>query len=229
MVRAMAGRDSRLAGIAQYERGDAAEVVFEIGWPEVERDIAWAARLIETAGLVAGDHVLVTARNCEGPWLSPLVQVLRAREIVYSNGEPYGWDARRSATFLSLLPIKAIIAMSGETAEALTADEQTVARLAELSLIWARPEAVPILRNAGLEPALLAMLGPALAAECPARNGLHLDPEQWAVQRESGGLTLTTVGDRIHRAHGAPLGVDGEVDPTPCICGLPGPRVRLTV
>ena len=229
MARAMAGRDSQLAGIAQYVRGDGANVVFDIGWPEIERDIAWAGRLIDVSGLAGADHVLVTARNCEGPWFSPLVRVLHARGIVFSNGEPYGWDAKRSATFLNLLPIKAIIALSGETAEALTAEEQTVAKRAELSLIWARPGAFATLHNVGLEPAMIAMLGPALAAECPVRNGLHLDPEQWLVQREAGGLTLTIVGDRAYRAQSIPLGVDGEVDPAPCDCGLPGARVRLAV
>ncbi|MBY8862929.1 hypothetical protein K7711_41110 [Nocardia sp. CA2R105] len=227
MAAAMAGRHPQLAGIAQFVQRDGAKVTFDIGWPELERDTLWAQRLIEVCGLAGGDHVLVTGRNAEGPWLNPLVDALRAGRITFSTAEPYGWDAKRSATFLSLLPINAVIGLSGESAQGLTADEQIVERLAKVPLIWARPDGVGPLREVGVEPATIAMLGPALAAECSPRSGLHLDPDEWRVERAIDGLTLTVVGDRAFARRDIALGVDGEVDPTPCRCGLPGPRVRL--
>jgi hypothetical protein len=38
---------------------------------------------------------------------------------------------------------------------------------------------------------------------------------------------LNTVGVRAHIVRDLDLGVTGEVDDSPCTCGLPGRRIRL--
>jgi hypothetical protein len=222
MAAALPGRNT-LFGIGRYADLDR-KVDFEIGWPEHERDVLWAARVLETWGLGASDHVLYTLPNCEGPWSSHVIQAVRNLGATYSNAEPYGWDARRCATFLRLLPIKALIGISGETVTALQEQEQ-LELLSPLSLIWARPEAIEPLRAAGLAPAAWVMLGPALALECPARSGAHLDPDEWSISDGPDGLTLSTVGQRQHLATAIRLGPGGGIDESPCTCGLPGPRV----
>jgi hypothetical protein len=222
MVAAMPGR-GELFGIGRYsDRG--ARVDLEIGWPEFDRDVVWATRVLSTWGIEAGDHVLLTVPNFEGPWASPVIRALRDLGTVHSNAEPYGWDARRSSTFLRLMPIRAVIGMSAETAAALL--EQDAGKLlGGVPLIWARPAAIAPLRAAGLAPAVFAMVGPAVALECPQRAGAHLDPAEWRLDDGPHGATLRTVGDRAHLAGGVP--VAGTIEAARCPCGLPGQRLKV--
>lgn len=221
MTAALPGR-SALFGIGRYPN-QGQLVDFEIGWPEYERDVRWADRVLGTWGLKSSDHVLLTLPNCEGPWASPLIQAVRNLGTTYSNAEPYGWDARRCATFLRLLPIKAFIGITGETVTSLL-EQETVGLLSPLSLIWARPEAIEPLRGAGLNPAIFAIVGPALALECSIRSGAHLNPAEWKVSAGPDGLTLSTIGERAHTATEISIGL-GSLNESPCSCGLPGPRI----
>jgi hypothetical protein len=221
MAAALPGPHPTLFGIGSYGRVD-----FEIGWAEFERDVRWAHRVLATWDVHAGDHVVLSTPNFEGPWTSPLVRALRALRTVHSNVEPYNWDARRSATFLRLLPVTAYIGLSGPIATALL-ELESADLLAGVPLLWARPDALAPLRAHGLTPAVFAMLGPALALECPQRAGAHLDPAEWLVEESRGTLVLTTVGARAHLTRDLDLGTTGDVDDSPCPCGLPGRRVRL--
>lgn len=225
MTTAMAGRHPSLAGIGHFPRGGG-EVGFEIGWPEVERDTVWARRLLEVWGLGSADHAVLTLRNSEGPWAGPVIRAMRDAGVVYSNAEPYSWDSRRVTALMNLLPIKAVIGLPGDTAEALVADAEAVALLADVPVIWARTDAMAQLRGAGLNPAEMAMLGPALALSCPQRAGMHLDPAEWQLTAAATGLTLTVVGDRMFRRSDIELDIDATIDEKPCVCGLPGPRIR---
>lgn len=223
MAAALPGPHPTVFGIGSY-RAARGQVDFEIGWAEFERDVRWAHRVLATWEIVAGDHVVLSTPNYEAPWTSPLIRALRALRTVNSNVEPYNWDARRSATFLRLLPVKAYLGISAPVAAALL---ETPELLASVPILLARPDAVKPLRDHGLTPAVLAMLGPALALECPQRAGAHLDPAEWRVEAVGGSLVLTTVGARAHLARGLDLGVTGDVDDSPCPCGLPGRRIRL--
>ncbi|MEU1994164.1 hypothetical protein ABZ511_06915 [Nocardia gamkensis] len=226
MTVAMAGRHPSLAGIGQFTR-EGGKVGFEIGWAEVERDTAWAHRLLELWELGRADNVLVTARNAEGPWFGPVVRALRMAGAVYSNAEPYGWDVKRSKALMGFLPMKAMIGIEGEHAEGLLADERATELFREVPVIWARTDAIGPLRAAGLSPAEIAMLGPALAVECPQRAGLHLDPAEWGILVGPSGLRLSVVGEREYRGRDLAVGFTGSVDEVPCACGLPGPRVHI--
>ncbi|MCX4095699.1 hypothetical protein [Nocardia sp. alder85J] len=225
IAEAMAGHHPSLAGIGQfpYEGGN---VAFEIGWPEVERDTVWAHRLLAVWGIGRGDFVLFTGRNSESPWFNPIVRAIRAMGSVHSNAEPYAWDARRSTALLGFLTMKAMIGLPAEHAEVLLADERSTGLLRELPVIWARTEAIGSLRSAGLQPAEMALLGPALGVECPERAGLHIDPAEWEIGATATGPVLSAVGQRVHPSRDLALDFAGSVERTPCACGLPGPRLR---
>lgn len=225
MTESMAGRDPSLVGIGHFPRAGG-NVAFEIGWPEYERDTAWARRLLEIWGVGPAQHAVLTVRNSESPWLGPVVGAMREIGVVYSNAEPYAWDSRRVAALLGLLPVESIIGLPGETVESLLADDGTAAKLAEVPVIWARRDALEPLRGAGLQAAEMAMLGPALGLSCPEGTGLHFAPEEWQVTTDSARLTLTVVGDRRYRGRNIELDIDGVIDRAPCACGLPGDRIR---
>ncbi|MBE8517018.1 hypothetical protein ILP97_05745 [Amycolatopsis sp. H6(2020)] len=226
MAAALPGVVSPLFGIGLYLDGDR-QVPFEIGWAEFERDVRWAHRVLAAWGIGEADHVLISTPNFEGPWASPLVRAMRDLRVVHSNVEPYSWDVRRSATFLRLLSFRAFVGMSEETATGLLKQPDCAGALAALSPIWARPAAVRPLRDAGLEPAVFAMLGPALGLECPERSGAHVDPAEWRLAEGPDGVTVSTAGDRVHIVQDLVVSRTGGLEHTPCPCGLPGPRIRL--
>jgi len=93
--------------------------------------------------------------------------------------------------------------------------------------ILAHADALPVLTAAGLRPGLIALLGPALALECPQRAGAHVNGAEWLVEGTGDGLVLKTVGQRAHQARRVPLGIAGSVVSGPCPCGSPDPRVLL--
>ncbi|MBY8862880.1 hypothetical protein K7711_40865 [Nocardia sp. CA2R105] len=225
MIATMVGPDPELVGIGHFRRAGG-DVGFEIGWPEFGRDTVWARRLLEVWAVGAAEHAVLTIRNSEGPWLTPLVHAMRDVGVVFSNAEPFAWDSRRVAALMRLLSVKAVVGLPGETAEVLLADDDTRSLLAAVPVIWARPDAVEQLRGAGLEPAEMAMLGPALALSCPERTGLHLDPGEWHLTAGVAGPALTVVGDRRFSGRDIELNIDGTIDEKPCACGLPGPRIR---
>ncbi|MEV6876846.1 hypothetical protein [Amycolatopsis sp. NPDC051128] len=226
MAAALGGPVSPLFGIGLYLDGDR-QVPFDIGWAEFARDVRWAHRVLAVWGIGEADHVLISTPNFEGPWASPLVRALRDRRVVHSNAEPYGWDVRRSTTFLRLLSFRAFVGMSEETAAGLLQQDDCAEALAALAPIWARPAAIRPLRDAGLDPAVFAMLGPALGLECPQRSGAHVDPAEWRLAEGPDGVTLSTVGDRAHVVRDLVVGRTAALEHTPCPCGLPGPRIRL--
>ncbi|MEU4248826.1 hypothetical protein AB0F15_15595 [Amycolatopsis sp. NPDC026612] len=226
MAAALTGPVSPLFGIGLYLDGDR-QVPFDIGWAEFARDVRWASEVLAVWDIGRADHVLISTPNFEGPWASPVVRALRDRQVVHSNAEPYSWDVRRSATFLRLLPFRAFLGMSVETALGLVKQEDCAGPLAALAPLWARPEAIGPLRDAGLDPAVFAMLGPALGLECPQRSGAHVDPAEWRLAEGPAGITLSTAGDRAHVVRDLVVSRTARLDHTPCPCGLPGPRIRV--
>jgi hypothetical protein len=93
--------------------------------------------------------------------------------------------------------------------------------------ILAHADALPALTTAELRPGLIALLGPALAMECPQRAGAHVNGAEWVVEETGDGLLLSTVAERAHQARRVPLGITGSVVSGSCPCGSADPRVRL--
>lgn len=223
MQAALPGRASDLFGIGQYADGTSI-VPFEIGWAEFERDQQWSRKMLRVWDIEPEHHILITTPNFEVPWSGPLIFALEGQGNSYSNAEPYQWDVRRSAMFLRLFPIRAILGLSEPTTTALLANGHRDL-LERVETIWARPEAAEPLRAAGLRPALFAIFGPALGLECPERAGAHLDPQEWTLTDGFEGPLLYTAGDRAHRLRDFVIGPGWRVENRPCPCGLPGPRL----
>jgi len=189
-----------IAGIGRYRAGDQI-VDFPIGWDETDRDTAWAREQLTRWGVSRPGYALVTAAMWQGPWVSPVLRACRELGITFGMADVFGWDSRRTATFARRLPLSMVFGLGRETAEALA--------------------------DAGLRPGLIALLGPALALECPQRAGAHVNGAEWLVEETSDGLFLSTVAERAHQARRVPLAIAGSVLSGPCPCGSPDPRVRL--
>lgn len=222
---AAAGPRAPIMGIGVLPGPDG-PVDYEIGWPEFERDQAWADRVLERWGISAGDRILLVLANHEYAWAGSLIAAIRARRAVYSPVEPYGWDVRRLSTFLRSHDIRAVIGLPRETVEAVAGSE-TVERLAAVPRLIVRADAVEPLRAEGVTAAAVLGVGPALGIECPERTGVHLDPAEWDLAVEGGTVRLSSRGTRAHTFDGFDTGLPGELVDEPCACGLPGTRIAL--
>jgi hypothetical protein len=215
-----------IAGIGRYHVGDQL-TEFPIGWPEVTRDTAWARQAIAGWGIDQSSTVLVTAAMWQGPWMSPVLQALRGIGATFGMAESFGWDVRRTVTFARRLRLSMVFGIGRETAQALANSGQVSTVLGTVPAILAYRDAHPVLTGAGLRPGLLAFLGPALAVECPERDGAHVNRAEWQVDEAGGSLYLTTVGQRAYQAARVPVGAVGSVALEQCACGSLDPRVRL--
>lgn len=170
---------------------------FEIGFPEFERDTAWAQSVLQRSGLRSGDMVLMTVTNWESPWASPIAHALRNLGITYVTAEVFGWDVRRVLMFLQRFPIKAVIGLSGQTLTALTeAGAQTAELLSRTELIWARPKAAAALAEIRRDVLPYARFGPALALGLPGVRGGAVNAKEWDVTSAEAGLVVSNIAER---------------------------------
>ena len=215
-----------IAGIGRYRAGDQV-VDFPIGWDETDRDTAWARVQLTRWGVSRPGYALITAAMWQGPWVSPVLRACRETGITFGMADVFGWDSRRTATFARRLRLSMVFGLGRETAEALADAGELADLLGAVPAILAHADARPALTAAGLRPGLIALLGPALALECPQRAGAHVNGAEWLVEETGDGLFLSTVAERAHQARRVPLAIAGSVIPGPCPCGSPDPRVRL--
>ncbi|WP_174183735.1 hypothetical protein [Nocardia barduliensis] len=199
-------------GIGVCPAGDGF-IDYEIGWDDLERDVAWAHEQLLAAGVNGDDHVLITTPNHEGPWLSPVVRALRRIGATYTPAETYNWDSARFLSVLDRLPITVVIGLGDETLGALKAQNPDLGALFEkVRVIWARPDAHRELVAAGVNSTLMALLGPAFGLAQPGDPGvLRVNGAEWAIRESGGELVVSTTDARSARITDAPTGVRGRV------------------
>jgi hypothetical protein len=198
-------------GIGRCETG-ADPFDFEIGWPEVARDTAWARSLFTRAGLSASDVVLITAAAWESPWFAPLVHALREMAVTYVPAEIFSFDATRFATILQNFPVKAVVGLCADTIEGLRQQNLEVADLlADVEVVWARPDALPLLAAVRSRVAPIAMLGPAIAMGLPSQSGALVNAQEWRVRSHDGFLHVSTAADRATAFENFATGLRGTV------------------
>jgi hypothetical protein len=199
-------------GIGCYKVGSA-RYDFEIGWPEVERDVAWARAALTAAGIQAGDSVLFTVAQCEAPWLSPMLRAARELRVTCLISEVFGFDAGRSAWFLQAFPVKAVVGLGADTVDGWLQKGLSPAELlAGVDIVWARPNALGKLKEVGSRVAPMAIVGPALALGRPGERGATVNPAEWLLHDDDGLITVTSVGERATSFVKAPTGVSGTVE-----------------
>lgn len=203
---------SPLFGIASYPIGPDNTLDFEIGWDEHERDVEWAESLLRSAGLAAGDLVLITINQWEGPWTNPVVSALRRIGAIFLTAEVWSFDARRTSMFLQRLPVKALFGLGADTLSGLESqDPPVVELLRDVELVWARPDAVR--RLEGVAPAVLpyVIVGPALALGVPGKSGVVVNAAEWTVDSKDGELLVSNARERLTIFDRVPTGVRGSV------------------
>ncbi|WP_156432851.1 hypothetical protein [Mycobacterium sp. M26] len=183
---------------------------FEIGWPEIERDTAWAASLLEASGVRSGDRALITLPNWELPWGNPVIRALRDRGVVYLPAEHYSWDARRVAHLVDSMRPRIFIGLCAETLDGLAGlGRDATELLGGIELVWARHDALGRLAEMGVTAMPFVPLGPALAMGTPGADAV-VNADEWAPGAVEGELLVSTIGDRAHTFTDIRTGIKGR-------------------
>ena len=223
-ARRLEGR-SDAAYVVRFAGRDGAVDVEET-WAELGRDAAWAAARLSGLGIGPGDRVLLNGSGAEGPWLRPLMDALRSLGVTYGIAEAMGWDANRTLVFARELDLHGVIGLPKEVAERLGDDAVLRALFGGARVVLARPDAVPLLRSAGVAAGVISFLGPAIAIECHQRRGAHVDAAEWTVGEDGGAIWLAPAA--VGRCPGlgrTVLKVRGTISTEVCPCGSADPRV----
>lgn len=199
----------------------------DLTWAELARDTAWATEQLRGHGLAAGQRAVLTTSGFEGFWGQAVIGALRTLKVTYGIAEAMGWDHRRTAVFHRELDPHVVIGLSAETLEGLAGGADIGEMFRPVSVVLARPTAVPVLRGVGVSACLISAVGPALALECPERNGAHVNAVEWRVAERDGQLFLAAGEQRTSALPETPLGIPGRVVAGRCGCGSEDPRVLL--
>jgi hypothetical protein len=217
------------AYLVRFPAADGSVVETDLTWAELARDTAWVTELLRAHGLTAGHQALVTASGFEGPWIRPVIDALRSLAVPYAIAEAMGWDHGRTAVFHRELRPHAIIGLSAETLEGLSGTADLREMFQDTPVLLARPAAVRLLRGVGVTASAICFLGPALAVECPERQGAHVNAAEWRVGARDGELFVAAGQGRASGGPAeTPLGIRGTVLNGPCACGSTDPRVRFS-
>lgn len=216
---------ANVAYVVRFAGRDGAVDVEET-WAELGRDAAWVAARLTDLGIGPGDRVLLNGSGAEGPWLRPLMDALRSIGATYGIAEAMGWDANRTLVFARELDLHGVIGLPKEVAERLGDDAVLRELFGATRVVLARPDAVPLLRSAGIPAGVISFLGPALAIECRGKAGAHVDAAEWSVGSHDGLIWLAPAAVGRCRGLGRTvLPVRGTVETEPCPCGSADPRV----
>jgi len=204
---------------------------FRITHADLERDTRWATTVLGSHGVGRGSHAVVISAGWEAPWFWPVARAVQRLGAVYSACDIWPFDAHRTELFLRRLPIDAVIGINDAIAAELAEMGDIGSALAGLRLLAGRPDAIGRLRRAGLSPALIAPVGPALAFQRADDSGAQVNAEEWQLRDVTGTPTLSTIADRGHRIVDEPQTLDHRLvlHPTDGSCEIrssEGPAAR---
>jgi hypothetical protein len=215
-----------LWSLSRYESNGKA-VDYPISYDDFERDTAWATEVLRRYAIGQGSFVLFNSAGFEAAWFEPFLEAVKRLGGVQAFAEKWAWDANRTEMMARRLPLTMVFGITDEVVDGLARIAPVAERLNSIPHLLARPEAAGLLRDQGLSAGTCVLLGPALAVECPERQGAHIDPGEWRLGAAGKTVGVSTVGPRAHQVRDQPSGVSGDVVDEPCRCGLPGPRLKL--
>ncbi|MGE0387837.1 MAG: hypothetical protein AB7Q97_24180 [Gammaproteobacteria bacterium] len=182
-----------------------------MSWDDFECDVRWAQRVLVAHGVGPGAVVMTSSAPEETHWFAPFELAAIRLGAAYAPCDARPWDVTRNLSYLRRLPVKVYLGANAVLVAAFAA-QGPLAEIVRGAAVLARPDALAPLRAAGLSPFTLALLGPAIGAELPARDGVCVNAAQWRVESVEGALHLSTVDPaRACQVRRAALGLRGRV------------------
>ncbi|MFZ2175032.1 MAG: hypothetical protein WAW17_13585 [Rhodococcus sp. (in: high G+C Gram-positive bacteria)] len=183
---------------------------------------AGAEDYLRRLGLRSGQVICFVSRHAEVVQFAPLERAALRLGLVTCHVEANAFDANRLAVYLEHLQVAALIGLTGEVLGGL--DAEITSLLKPDTTVVSRGTATEQLRDQGVRPLHMVVVGPALALECSARSGLHLDGSAWSVRMVDGLAVVTGRHPDGTDAQTVVTDLRGSIITDECDCGSNDPR-----
>ncbi len=201
-----------LWGIGHYRVGSQV-VEWDIRFADIERNTDWAAAILQGYGIGRGSVVLAMGNlGPDAPHLGPFQSAVLRRGGTLCHADVFGWDARRSDMFARRLVPSMVVGLNNDVWQALVAADMTAA-IGKVPHLLVRPDALVAVREAGLQPAVFAPLGPATAVSRAGQERPVVNPASFTVTERDGELRVSDTDASRNRFETVPTGVRGSVAP----------------
>ena len=203
---------SDLWSIGRVDLADGVVVDMPITWPEIERDTAWAAAMLDKLGVGAGDFCFYAFLYGQSAQFWPWMKATFDRGARSGSGMPTAWDSYRHETFLRLFRLKLVFGISADNLNGLEAAGHDIGKVyAGSELLAALPGAWERLVAAGFRPWRITWLGPLLAVDPCDGGGGRFDAGEWRLEAEGGEILVSSRPGRTATFDRARTGVRGEI------------------
>jgi hypothetical protein len=159
---------------------------------------------------------------------APFEQALTLLGLIGINADASPFDAARVESIMRQFDIAAVCGVTKGVLDGLIALGHDPARVFAGTVVWARPDAWPLVAAMpGVTARRCAELGPVLGLECVEGDGLHIDAREWSLGDVGGTIKVSARAARITPVTDLDTSVHGHVLEHPCRCGSVDPRVIL--
>jgi hypothetical protein len=214
---------NKLWGVGQA-RGGPTVLAYPVTEAEISRDSVWAGRQLARHAISAGRFVLLVSMSNEGAHVHPFDIAARAAGLPLCQVDAVPYEAARVISIMKNLPVGIVLGLTGGIIAALAESGAPVPELFSHTTVLLRPDAAD-----GWGPALhWYPLGPAVAFECPAASGAHVNGTEWAVRASDSGLRVSGLVEERRQFRDVATGLAGRVLTARCECGSEDPRVVLS-
>jgi hypothetical protein len=215
-----------LWGVGSFRVGDEI-IAYPVAQEDHHRDIGSAPKALASLGVHAQSRVLVLSMLSEAAQYWPLQIGLLMSQAQFSLADASRFDAFRTAMFLRAMHYDVVLGLNSEVLDGL--DDLGHAYkdvFGSVPVLAARAGAYERLRDAGLAPRWWLHVGPAIAVECDALDGAHVDNDEWDVEEDGGEILLSARRPRAMTVDRLRTGVRAEIVTGMCTCGRDDPRLR---
>jgi hypothetical protein len=172
--------------------------------------------------------VLITSLVDEGAQFIPLERASMDYGLVVCPADSSFFDAGRVESIIRRFDIAAVAGVTLPVLEGLKHFGHDPTKVFAGLVVWARPDAYPVLKAMpDVQARRWFEVGPAVAMECSAAQGAHVDRLEWDVELEAGNVVLTSRLERALDFHRFDTGIRAELRHEACRCGSNDPRVLM--
>ncbi len=193
---------------------------------EGERSTRSLLKVLNTFEFSMGSNLLITALFDQGVQALGMERAVMQFNMVAVSADSSLFDARRVESIIRLFPLAGAYGITAATLDGLAGLGHDPLKLFGGIVVWAWPDAYERLAGQpGITVFRCLEVGPALAVECSAAAGAHIDRFEWAIDTVDGEVVLSSRLERCQTFHHYYTGLRGQVLHGVCNCGSTDPRI----
>jgi hypothetical protein len=163
-------------------------------------------------GIGAGDTVLFGYHSSQHAQWWPWLKALHRRHGAYAPAMPSLYDGPRWGMYMRRFNLRAAFGINGNVLQSLdSVGEDTRALMSKSGVLIAEADAIPRLREWGLEPWRLINLGPTFALQPWGEDGALYNAAEWLLESVDGSIVISSQKGRRCNITQLPTGLRGSI------------------